>query len=411
MLPRNDLSIAAVGRIASTAAVEGATDARQEAFQRSLATMLGKSMPADILSKFTDGSFLVKVAGATARMQLPVATQVGSQVALTLVALEPRPTFEVHSQPGMRAYAEARPELASETARPALPEPALAGARAARVAPPEARLAAPADGASAPNVGSSAHAAALLAKAPLTPAGQLPALGAGTEPATLSAAGKILGSVLGASQLSGGAAPTALLGRAPLLTGPPLAPEMLAAALKDVLGKSGLFYESHLAEWASGTRSRAELGQEPQMQRPPAAPAPDGTRLPAALADPATAQLIDLQLQTHEQHRVAWQGQAWPGQDLSWDIARDDPEPDSGASGDAEPEPAWHSSVRLRFAALGQIDARVTLSGQRLQIHIDAGDGAVGALLRQHAGALGLSLDAAGTPLAGLTIRAADADA
>jgi hypothetical protein len=60
--------------------------------------------------------------------------------------------------------------------------------------------------------------------------------------------------------------------------------------------------------------------------------------------------------------------------------------------------------VRLHFDLLGELRAKVTLHGQRLQIHIEAPDGAVGALLREHGAALGLSLAAAGTPLAALTI-------
>jgi hypothetical protein len=410
MLPRADLSAAAVGRVESPAAIESGVDARQQAFQRSLAGMLGKSVQADILSKFSDGSFLVKVAGASARMQLPAATQVGSQVGLTLVALEPRPTFEIPNQPGARAFAEAGPELFAPGARGAdLPAAPARAPLPLADAPALAPAAAP--GAGAASVGSTAHAAALLGKAPLTPSAQLPALDPGATPATLSEAGKILSSVLASAAQAGASPAAALVGRTPLLAGPPLAAAPLAAALKDAVANSGLFYESHLAEWASGTRSRAELGQEPQMQRLPASASPDGARTPAShdsAADPASAQLVNLQLQTQEQARVAWQGQPWPGQEMRWEIARDAPDQRGGQAAD-DGEPGWRSSVRLRFALLGEIGARVTLSGQHLQIQIETGDGAVGALLRRHAGELGLALEAAGTPLASLTISDGEA--
>jgi hypothetical protein len=416
MLPRADLSAAAVGRVESPAAIESGVDARQQAFQRSLAGMLGKAIPADILSKFADGSFLVKVAGANARMQLPASTQVGAQLSLTLVALDPRPTFEVPNQPGTQAFAEAGPELFTPAARsapadtttpnPALARPAVPLAEPAALPP----AAAPLTGAGAASVGSSAHAAALLGKAPLIPSAQLPALDAAATPATLSEAGKILSSVLVSAAQANGNAPAALVGRTPLLDGPPqapAAPAALAAALKDTVANSGLFYESHLAEWASGTRSRADLAQEPQMQRLPASVAADGARTPlsqASPADPASAQLVNLQLQTQEQARVVWQGQPWPGQELRWEIKRDAPEQHGGQDADSG-EPAWRSSVRLRFALLGEIGARLTLSGNQVQIQIEAGDSAVADLLRRHAAALGVSLDAAGTPLASLTVR------
>jgi hypothetical protein len=67
--------------------------------------------------------------------------------------------------------------------------------------------------------------------------------------------------------------------------------------------------------------------------------------------DPATAQLINLQLNAHEQGRVAWQGQLWPGQDLQWEIERDPPDADGKRSGSGNGESAstWQSSLRLRF--------------------------------------------------------------
>lgn len=58
---------------------------------------------------------------------------------------------------------------------------------------------------------------------------------------------------------------TAVLGSKPLLTGstPPIISE-LTAALSNVVDSSGLFYESHLQEYAAGTRTLAQLVQEPQ---------------------------------------------------------------------------------------------------------------------------------------------------
>jgi hypothetical protein len=61
--------------------------------------MLGQSMQAEVLSKLPDGSFVVRVADMAARMPLPRRAEPGAQVPLTLVALNPRPTFQVH-RPG-----------------------------------------------------------------------------------------------------------------------------------------------------------------------------------------------------------------------------------------------------------------------------------------------------------------------
>src|SRR3989338_5210268 len=41
-------------------------------------------------------------------------------------------------------------------------------------------------------------------------------------------------------------------------------PRLLAGALREALGKSGLFYESHQAQWIRGERSTSQLLEEPQ---------------------------------------------------------------------------------------------------------------------------------------------------
>ncbi|HZV67418.1 MAG TPA: flagellar hook-length control protein FliK, partial [Telluria sp.] len=169
------------------------------------------------------------------------------------------------------------------------------------------------------------------------------------------------------------------------------------------IGKSGLFYESHVADWADGKRTLAELAQEPQMQR---APAPEaGPRGAAPAADPATAQFINLQLSAGEQGRVAWLGQVWPGQQMQWEIEKD--APDSRAKQGEAAAPGWRSGLRLRFPQLGEIGATVTLAGGQLRIALEAGSGEVGGLLRSQAATLAAALEAAGAPLSSLTVRAA----
>src|SRR4051812_45800400 len=110
MLPRDLLAVSPLVRAAAPTALEALGDPRQQAFQRALAGQLGKSLQGEILSKLSDGSFVVRVADTAARMQLPAGAQVGAQVPLTLVALTPRPTFEVGGQP-QAAFTEAGPPL------------------------------------------------------------------------------------------------------------------------------------------------------------------------------------------------------------------------------------------------------------------------------------------------------------
>lgn len=86
----------------------------------------------------------------------------------------------------------------------------------------------------------------------------------------------------------------------------PPASKELAGLLKEALSNSGLFYESHQAQWLGGSRSTAQLLHEPQNQLPgqPAQPRQAGqpgaetagkatitvTQEPAQSARPVTAQ-------------------------------------------------------------------------------------------------------------------------
>ncbi|WLI87969.1 flagellar hook-length control protein FliK [Massilia sp. R2A-15] len=380
MLPRLDAtSIAPVSPARAIAALKGVADPRQELFERSLQTLVGKSLQGQVLGRLTDGSFVVRVNGTPARMMLPPGAQPGAEVPLTLVALSPRPTFQVGAFPGGSAAATLSEALAT-----ALPEGAPAGAHAAA---PQRALA-------------QAALRANVANAAMLPAEHLPTLESDTPHATLSEAAKVITGVL-ATALKAPNPPTAVIAPAPLLDRPAPEAAKLAGALKHAIDSSGLFYESHLREWSEGARPLADLAREPQMQKV----LDGGAAKPgAALTDPATAQFINLQLASHEQQRVAWHGELWPGQPLQWEVSRDAPERRPGG---ADPEPAWRSTVRFRFPLLGEIGASVVMAGGELHVQVQAGTADIERLLQAHAGKLANALDAAGSPLSSLNIRAA----
>lgn len=352
----------------------GASDPRQQAFQRALAPQLGKALHGEVLARLTDGSFVVKVANVPARMQLPAGAQVGADVPLTLVSVHPRPTFQVGSQP-TPLYSEAGPPLP-------------------RGADPAKAPLAMREGAAAANVG---RAAALL-QATAAGAGTL-APGAEAQHTSLSRIGQVIGGVLAAAQKA--EAPlTAALGRTPVVAAPSLDAASIASGLQQAVAKSGLFYESHVAEWAQGARQLAELNAEPQQQA-----AREGVRQQPN--DPATAQFINLQLATQEQAHLAWQGNLWPGQPMELEVRRDNREGQEGHQDSDAEEAPWHSRLRLSFPGLGRLDAQLTLSGGALQLRFATGSEDSAALLRRHMPGLAGALEAAGTPLAAFEVRAA----
>src|SRR5438105_655040 len=79
--------------IEATTPTSAVGDAKQEAFDRLSQLALGKEFQAQVLSRLTDGSYLVKIDDAVASMKLPPGTKTGDVVDLTLLATQPRPTF------------------------------------------------------------------------------------------------------------------------------------------------------------------------------------------------------------------------------------------------------------------------------------------------------------------------------
>jgi len=386
MLPKMDaIGMTPLTPVKATRPADTVADPRQAEFQRSLQGLIGKSMQGQVLARMGDGSYLVRVAGTPARMQLPAGAQLGTEIPLTLIGINPRPSFQIGNNRDQAAaplltYADAEAEPDAAEARSPQAGAAQAGTRA------------------------SSTAATLLSRAPLTPANLLPDL-AGDSPAPeLSTTARAISSVLSQAESAPGT-PLALVGKTPLMAAPGANPAQLAQKLHDAVGSSGLFYESHVAEWAEGKRPLASLLLEPQMQKaPPGEAARTGTDL-------ASAQLINLQLHAHEQARVQWQGEAWPGQKMQWDISRDAPEGGQQDGAEADEATAWRSSVRFQFPLLGDLAAHVVLQGGRVSIQMQAGSEGSAATLRQHAARLEAALDAAGWPLSSLTIAGKDAAA
>lgn len=438
MLPGLPTNLAPVSPAGGAAPAVG--DARQVAFQRALGGLVGQSMPGKVLANLTDGSSLVSVAGNSVRMTIPGGAAVDSEVPLTLISTDPRPTFQVGARQGLPAQL-VYPELADSAAarqEPSSSAPTQIGARAAEAAAADLRGALPGQTPAAGQSGASAAtgqtaaqasageasaaqaarpaspAAVMLSKAPLTPAALLPGFDPSAPAPTLSLAARTIASVL-TQAASGPASAQVLSGKVPLLQ-PGMNGEQLAQKLQDTVKASGLFYESHVADWAQGKHELPDLQREPQMQKAlqdatqnavgqrgqPAATAEAGT-------DMAAAQMINLQLHTHEQSRVAWQGEAWPGQKIEWDIRRDGAGdgPGSGASRDAGEHRAWRSGVRFQLPTLGQVSATVVLVGGQVHIQMQADSGDSAAMLRLHAGALEQSLAAAGSPLSSFSVGAA----
>lgn len=358
--------------VSPTGPAAGVADPRQVAFQRALQPLVGQSVNANVLAKLSDGSYLVRVADTNARMMMPAGTEVGAGVPMTVVAAQPRPLLQA----------------GNERAQPAA------------VFTPAGEAEAPAAGGTQSRPLSAA--AVLLGKAPLVDADNLPALDRNAQQATLSPAARAIASALTQAYTAPGA-PVIIHGKAALIAGSGPDPERLGQQLKNALGESGLFYESHVAEWAEGKRSLQDLAREPQMQRMTQQAQSDAVTRALGGPDLSAAQTINLQLHTQEQGKVQWHGEAWPGQPMQWDVAREEEQGKPGRD-EADEQPVWRSGVKFRFPLLGKVAASVTLIGDQVHVAVQSDSDEGAGTLRAWAGALQSALDAAGAPLSSLQI-------
>ena len=190
-----------------------------------------------------------------------------------------------------------------------------------------------------------------------------------------------------------------------------------AQALSQSVQGSGLFYESHVAQLAAGKTSAQALRQEPQGQMagralpaaqaggPPASlssiiqqthaaaiqdPGAQNSSAPAAQTgashaaaasqnpapnmpipgiDPQAQFLVRQQLEVLANQGFIWQGEAWPGADMQWEVRRR--QPDDGQT-PAVAEEHWATRLNLQLPTLGQVEARLSLSGDQLVMRLTA---------------------------------------
>jgi hypothetical protein len=263
--------------------------------------------------------------------------------------------------------------------------------------------------------------------------------------ATLSRTAQLISRLFsgaGGAESEGKALP--LNGNRPIAEAPPGNAQDLLPLLKQALGRSGMFYESHQAEWIEGRFAKAELLQEPQGKlstsaapgaaETPANPAQAAQTAQTARADvPADAQanraghaaqetdaasgrageaasrstgqivapqtqgIVHQQLTALADQTFVWQGQIWPGQDMRWEIEED--ERNRQEDDDA---PSWRTRLDLSFPVLGGISARLQLHGSQVSLSLDVESEASLERLRADAETLRKRLEDAGLTLASL---------
>lgn len=270
-----------------------------------------------------------------------------------------------------------------------------------------------------------------------------------STPEQLGSAAKLLSSM---SQQAPEKAHVRAAQSAPLWEKPqPPESRQLAGALRETLGNSGLFYESHQAQWLEGTRSTAQLLHEPQNQTPEqskaAMPGDPGNKAamtgdtankaavitgkdqaltnntsnPAATTSntahtstqnpPSTTllqeakalgipehlqPLVQQQLNALETRQMLWQGNVWPDQPMQWEIHE---QPAKQSHGAEEQQRQWVTQIRLDLPNLGEVEATLRFNSAGLNLTLNAATAETRALLGGTSTRLVSALSDAGIPV------------
>jgi hypothetical protein len=107
----------------------------------------------------------------------------------------------------------------------------------------------------------------------------------GSAATSLSRTGQLISNLLGGPRDGkGGPVALPLNGNQPIATSPPTDAQELLPLLKQAITTSGMFYESHQAEWVEGRYSKEQLLQEPQGKLAPQTPLPQ-LQQPSTIGD------------------------------------------------------------------------------------------------------------------------------
>ena len=191
---------------------------------------------------------------------------------------------------------------------------------------------------------------------------------------------------------------------------------VIARALQSGLEHSGLFYESHLADWVAGQRSLDAICAEPQAvlraeASMPAAgveSAPDNSP-PTA---PAISQLVNAQLDVIDSGQLRWQGELWPGVPVEIRLQRDAKGKDTAdanrraSSEDGEASHHWQARLVTTLPVLGKISTQFMLQDDRLDLKLSCAEPATAAALQVAAPELAGTLQATGLTLQGFSSHA-----
>ena len=190
-----------------------------------------------------------------------------------------------------------------------------------------------------------------------------------------------------------------------LLDDPVQTSTLLGDRLKTALTQSGLFYESHLAQWAAGGLPLAELLKEPQGKlsrgsRRDGSPEGASEAEQAGFADSRTLPLVKEQLLLLNSGVLSWKGEAWPGQKMELAITAREAEAEG-----TEVE----ATLSLALAHLGGVEAKLRFGPEGFFVDFVCDRPGTAAQLKEGGGELRSALASTGLHLTRMVAKDGEA--
>ncbi len=144
---------------------------------------------------------------------------------------------------------------------------------------------------------------------------------------------------------------------------------VLARQVSAAVENSGLFYESHLQQWANGQRSTDQIAKEPQARFGQDQVISEKGLNPAAVDQ--SVKLVTAQLAALDNNRISLALSGLLGHPVQIDIEPDQEEPsEQDQQNNEEAARPWVARLKLDMAHLGELNVRVRMVGSQCDVQI-----------------------------------------
>ncbi len=181
----------------------------------------------------------------------------------------------------------------------------------------------------------------------------------------------------------------------------------LPGLLQKTITQSGLFYESHQAQWINGENTLENLHNEPQNKPMSVTTEISKSIIPASpntdvLMGTHNISLVLQQLATLETSHLFWRGEVWQNQPMEWDIFE---QSENNNKSDFDSATQWQTQIRLSMPELGNIIARISLNASSINIKLATSKLEAASLLRNNQLPLAVDLQSAGLTITAIEVQ------